>query len=405
MTLEALTIRGFKCFSHAEVPLSSLTIFTGFNAGGKSTTLQSLLLLSQGLRSAPNGRFLPLNGDMVRLGTAGDVMRQGSREVVFAVNGFGSSLEWKMRAAGSKDFRTTGSSPVDEAEATFAIEDDPELVETLRRSSLQVEQVFQDGAAIFDGRPRIRPRRATRLRATLLNLIYVGATRLTRQEVFPAPDDAEPAHADVGNEGQFGPWWYVRTADNEVPAERRHPDDCSVTVRAQVDAWLNDLFPSAAANAEAIAASSYARLEFKMGRTGSWSRPSNIGYGLSYAFPVIVALLNARSTQVVIIDSPEAHLHPRAQSRMGAMLARFAAAGVQILIESHSDHVLSGVRLAVRGKTLPPDALGILFFSGNFEHSGHGIVSPSVDVEGRLSDWPEGFFDQAELDLMALAMS
>jgi hypothetical protein len=405
MTLEVLTIRGFKCFSHAEVPLSGLTILTGFNAGGKSTTLQSLLLLSQGLRSAPTSRFLPLNGALVRLGTAGDVMRRDSGEVVFAVKGYGSSLEWKMRAAGSKDILANPGSPVDDAEAAFAIGNDPELMETLRRTSLQVEQVYQDGAAIFEGRPRIRPPQGTRLRATLRNLIYVGATRLTRQEVFPEPDDSEPVHADVGSEGQFGPWWYVRTADNEVPAERRHPGDNSITVRAQVDAWLNHLFPGAAANAEAIAAGSYARLEFKIGRTGGWSRPSNIGYGLSYAFPIMVALLNARSSQVVIIDSPEAHLHPRAQSRMGAMLARFAAAGVQILIESHSDHVLSGARLAVRDKVLPPNALGIHFFSSDFEHGGHGIVSPIVDVEGRLSDWPEGFFDQAELDLMALATS
>ena len=247
---------------------------------------------------------------------------------------------------------------------------------------------------------------ASRLRTTLLTIVCeIGPTRLVRQEIFPAPDDADPAHAAVGEEGQFGPWWYVRTADNEIPTERRHPGDSSITLRAQVDAWLNHLFPGAAANAEAIATGSYARLEFKIGRTGGWSRPANIGYGLSYAFPIIVALLSARSGQVIIIDSPEAHLHPRAQSKMGSMLARFAAAGVQILIESHSDHLLSGARLAVRDKVLHPDELGIHFFSSNFEQGGHGIVSPVVDAQGRLSDWPEGFFDQAEVDLIALATS
>ncbi|WP_458792438.1 AAA family ATPase [Yoonia sp. MH D7] len=106
-----------------------------------------------------------------------------------------------------------------------------------------------------------------------------------------------------------------------------------------------------------MSGTSYSRLEFRLRRSSAWSRPANIGYGLSYAFPLVVALLSAHKGQVVVIDSPEVHLHPRAQSRMGEMLARFANAGIQVLVETHSDHALSGARLAVQKNSLRAEDL------------------------------------------------
>jgi predicted ATPase len=152
-------------------------------------------------------------------------------------------------------------------------------------------------------------------------------------------------HADVGVEGQFAPWWYAHAADDEIDVERRHPKESASTLRRQLDAYLGELFAGAQANAEQISRTSLVRLEFKTSTTSDWRRPANVGYGLTYAFPILVALLIARPGQIVVIDSPEAHLHPRAQSAMGSMLARFAKAGVQILVETHSDHVLNGYGL------------------------------------------------------------
>lgn len=87
---------------------------------------------------------------------------------------------------------------------------------------------------------------------------------------------------------------------------------------------------------------------------------------------------------------------------MGRMLAHFAAAGVQLLIETHSDHVLNGARLAVRDKVLPPAAMQLLFFGGAREGA-HGVITPKLDESGRIDAWPEGFFDQGETDIADLA--
>ena len=213
------------------------------------------------------------------------------------------------------------------------------------------------------------------------------------------PDEVVLAYADVGNEGQYAPWWYADNADNEIDEARRHPDETAGSLRRQLDAYLGHLFPGAQATADEIARTSFVRLRLRVGTTSDWHRPINIGYGLIYAFPILIALLLARKNQIVVIDSPEAHLHPGAQSRMGETLSRFARAGVQVFVETHSDHLLNGVRLAVKRKAISPSEVSVHFFGGVNESGAHGVTSLQMDSEGNIDAWPKGFFDQAERDL------
>ena len=83
------------------------------------------------------------------------------------------------------------------------------------------------------------------------------------------------------------------------------------------------------------------------------------------------------------------------------LLAETAARGVQVIVESHSDHVLNGVRLAVKQKKLLAQDVCVHFFS---HRPGQGAVpeSPSMDDDGRLDSWPEGFFDQFDFALAEL---
>ena len=391
MMLESISIKGFKCFQHLEITTAPLTVLSGFNASGKSTTLQSILLMAQGLRSSRHARYLPLNGPIVRLGTAGEVVARGSRDpITFGFSSGERKVSWSFGAYA----KTAEDGGYEEQPAEGG---DRERLELLQRSV--------DECVIYppDVRISVPAQDADSLISLIRDVIFLGATRTSETNVQPSPDDAEPVHADVGFEGQYAAWWYVRTVDDEVPAARRHPNDDRVTVRGQVDAWLDDLFPGASANAESLLGTGLSKFQLKMGRSGDWSRPANIGYGLTYVFPLIVALLTARRGQVVIVDSPEAHLHPRAQSRMGQMLAKFASAGVQVLIETHSDHILSGVRLAVRAGILRPPQVAIHFFAGATSAEQTGVISPQIDSAGMLSEWPEGFFDQADSDLTELA--
>ncbi len=353
--LEAIGVEGFKCFDDLRLDLGDLTLMTGFNGGGKSTALQSLLLIAQTLRSGL-GVVLPLNGPLVRLGTAGDVSPStAKRAMAFSASGQGSDI-------------------------------------TLRPSLQAGERnlpLANDGGLTVDGE----------LGALLAHLTYLAAVRIGAEDAYPIPEDTH--WRDMGHDGRFAPYWFERLALDDVDPRRSFPG-LQGNFRKQVDAWLGYLFPGAAANVQNVASLSQMSLQFRLSELGSWRRPSNIGYGLTYAFPVIVALLAAPPGGLVVIDSPEAHLHPFGQSQMGRLLASFAAAGVQVIVETHSDHLLNGARLAVRESVLPAKSLQIHFFQGATEVN-HGVSQPSVGAGGEIYEWPPGFFDQGEKDLSRLA--
>ena len=103
-----------------------------------------------------------------------------------------------------------------------------------------------------------------------------------------------------------------------------------------------------------------------------------------------------------MIENPEVHLHPAGQAAMGEFLAEVAAAGVQVILETHSDHVLNGIRRAVKKGVLAPDDAALHFFRLQQDDEQEGAVlveSPILDRDGNVDMWPEGFFDQFDKDM------
>lgn len=373
--MDCLIIENFKCFRSFELPTAPLTILTGFNAAGKSSALQSILLMSQTLRRGLGTDKLVLNGPLAQLGSTGDVLNRSARTAPVSLG---------LRAAG------------DEIVWSFS----PERRSERRELRLDSGRIGSDewASALWQA-----DRAVPTVIPAIRDAIVVGATRTGLLEAYPHPSDPDLPSGDVGLAGEYAPFWYTELADEDVAVERRHPNDETTTVRGQIDAWLNELFPGAAGYAEALRDVALFALRFRIGRSGD-VRPANVGYGLSYAFPLLVAFLTAKPGSVLIIDSPEAHLHPRAQSVMGRIIARMAAAGLQIFVETHSDHLLSGIRLGVREQLLPPEKAIIHFFRSAVGADGNpDIVTLRVATDGAISDWPEGFFDQAENDLAILA--
>ena len=379
LIVTSITLENFKCFEALEIPCAPLTVLTGYNAAGKSTTLQTLLLLAQALRVASHDRRLPLNGELVTLGAGGDVIRHDAA---------GKSL--RLGAGNSREsiIWTFVHRPKFSARGLMALES----VEYIR-----------DGV-VKRSTQRIRPaigRSKSPLVSALRDTVFIGAGRAVESETCPVPRTPSRPPGDVGANGEYAAYWYLEYADEEVAVARRHPDDDRETVRAQVDAWLGELFPNARVNADRLTADSPIRLTFSSSRSSRWAQPANVGYGLSYAFPVLVALLTAAPGTIIVVDSAEAHLHPRAQSAVGRLLGRMAGAGLQIFVETHSDHLLNGIRLAVRDGLLNPEDAALHFFGPGGDVG--RVTTVTIDRTGAISDWPEGFFDQAERDLATLA--
>jgi len=105
---------------------------------------------------------------------------------------------------------------------------------------------------------------------------------------------------------------------------------------------------------------------------------------------------------IFIIENPESHLHPAGQSAMGRFLAHLAANGIQVIVETHSDHILNGIRLAVKQHILITEQVIINFFVRNDTESPSQVEKLEIKDNGQIQNWPDGFFDQTEKDLMQL---
>lgn len=126
---------------------------------------------------------------------------------------------------------------------------------------------------------------------------------------------------------------------------------------------------------------------------------ADVGFGVSQVLPVVVALLAAEPGQVVYIEQPEIHLHPRAQVAMAELLADAARRGVIVIAETHSWGLLQGVQGLVAEKKLKPELVKLHWF----ERGKDGftkIISKDLDETGAFGDWPEDF-GQVSLDVQS----
>ena len=166
--------------------------------------------------------------------------------------------------------------------------------------------------------------------------------------------------------------------------------------------WLQLLSPGVRPLAEQIdvAESASLRFEYKGYKeiqrdlSSRQHRPSHVGFGLTYSLPIIIACLAAPAGSLVLLENPEAHLHPKGQLALGLLLALSANDGVQIIVETHSDHLLNGVRIAAKQRDVLAKDVSTLFFTREIETGVTNIEAPVLLDNGRFSSWPVGFFDE-----------
>ena len=354
--LTHVEISNFKAFSELSLALRQLTILTGVNSAGKSSIIQALLLAHEaGLAE----EWVSLNGPFgLNLGEALDVLHTDADDqlIVIALSGSDGNERYELRV--------------------------PEE----RSVSLQVVK-----------------RASSSRRARGLVHTYLSAERLGPRDTAEIPF-ADLQSGNVGDRGQFTAHTLAMLDRKRVDPKLVHPSTeergLSVTLNDQTQAWLSSVVRRVLVEAVWLPNVGAATIRFKdLDARAEWRRPSNVGFGLSYALPIIVAGLTTEPGTVLIVENPEAHLHPAGQSQMGRFLARVAQTGVQVIVETHSDHFINGARLAVaHDRILSPDQIAIHFLSS---------VGPAVEIRtqpsGGLSVWPSGFFDQADIDLSLLA--
>jgi len=360
--IRKVRLRNFKCFREIDLQFAPMTILTGVNGMGKSSVIQALLLLRQsydlGLLKT-NG--LVLNGNLIKLGSGLDVLFLNAKEdsISFGIETVDNvSNEWE-----------------------FKLEPGSDLLPIF--SNLNNEEIYQ------------------------LNLFhyfqYLQAERTGPRNSFQMNDFMVLRNRQMGTRGEYCAHFlaaYERD-DIEIP-QLSHPNALSTGLRDQVEAWIGSVSPGIRIHVTTYPSMDLVNLQFSI-VSGSYVsdpyRAANVGFGLTYSLPMVVATLALRPGGLLIVENPEAHLHPKAQTHMTELFARAAAQGAQILVETHSDHVLNGVRLAAHKGILSPEKIKIHFFERGDKDMEAEVISPIIDRNGRIDYWPKDFFDEWDKSL------
>ena len=163
---------------------------------------------------------------------------------------------------------------------------------------------------------------------------------------------------------------------------------------------MRKFFPGTSIEVNPVDRTNLVTLGIRNSDSTDFHRPQNVGYGLTYVLPIITACLGTPTGNLIMVENPEAHLHPAGQSDIGEFLALTAKSGTQVILETHSDHVLNGIRKALKKERLKPNDVAIHFFlPRDEEEKMPQVISPSINQDGDLDQWPTGFFDQFDKDL------
>lgn len=230
---------------------------------------------------------------------------------------------------------------------------------------------------------------------------FLSADRLGPQKFLPIQNLFHKKFS-VGEKGEFVADCLHEHENIAVPDLLKHTESQGETLQFNVNGWLNVIAPGFEIKTQLFAKQDLSATTF------NGFRPHNVGFGLSYTLPIIVSVLGLASLNqtnkghILAIENPEAHLHPRGQTELGKFLALAAATGLQIIVETHSDYIIDGARLAIRdGKLKHSDTLIAYCYLDNNQETQLRPIFP--DSKGRLSDWPTGFFDQNRINKAELA--
>jgi predicted ATPase len=359
LIFDKISLTHFKAIKKMQMDLAPITLFTGANGVGKSSAIQAILLANH--TSDNINKFksyeVELNGPFhLSLGRAENVL-----SFMHEHNQIGIRL-----SLGSHHLHYTYDVELDKN--PYSLQFNPE------KSSGDLS--FQDVTLHYLHAERLGPRKGLPFNPT--SKIYSGYQGEYVNHVI-----------DRANHMSL-------TVHKNLFAESALP-----RFSTQVEAWMQLLIPDFRLQVNPQPDVDMVTIQYSNSHLGEYISPTSTGFGITYALPIITSglLASAQERGILIVENPEAHLHPFSQSRMGQFLALVSMTGVQVIVETHSEHVVNGMRLQLAKKEAADR--GIVYFftqtSGLTE-----VEKIHIKPNGELSTWPKGFFDQEESDLLDL---
>lgn len=374
--MEYLRIRQFKCFIDAEVTINELTVLAGANSNGKSSVIQAMLFARS---------YIELNASIHEGSDKYDLENLGDKNV--PLNGSCNLLLGTSSRVINKNF--------DDTNVSVGFESDEYSVSISFEADVSVPKLWLSPSAIEKG--------GSFEKAPLLQrgFYYLNAER-TGPRIQQAMN-----HSDFPNAGWQGE--YTAQLINleggywKVSDDRIYPNTKSSFIKDQVNHWLDFIMPGVAVKATTDYNTLISQILLENYYIANEpTLATNLGFGTSYLLPIIATGLIAKKGSYFILENPEVHLHPSAQSKVGQFLAYIAMAGVKVILETHSDHIINGVQLAAASKVIDSDKITINYFNQEQDVKQPFVKVIELNAKGELSEWPKGFFDQTQLDFMEL---
>lgn len=364
--LEFIRIQRFKALYDASFPLAALNLLSGLNGMGKSSLIQALLLLRQSKeKNTLFSKGLLLKGDYVSVGTGQDILSENAEketiELTLAWEELANPIHFSFDYAGKSDLQPIKKQIV------------------LPKKNLNLfSKSFQ----------------------------YLSADRISPKTAYEASDYFINDLNSIGSHGEYTAHYIAEYGLTPLNIQAlQHPVAPSRSLLDNLDKWMSEISPGIRIHTQLHPAMNSVALSYSFEQGTEVTaefKPQNVGFGLTFVLPVLVAILRAKPGEMLIIENPEAHLHPGAQSVLGRLCSIAAASGVQLFIESHSDHFLNGVRVAVKEGVVSPRQVKIFYLERGYSAHEAMVVSPEIDEQGRISRWPQGFFDESDRQLEKL---
>lgn len=357
-----IELKNFKIFEKEEFDLAPLTLITGINGMGKSSIIQSLLLLKQSfaIEYLQTQKKVDLSNDFVNLETAGDLFYgmadDTDRTIEIIITTDNSELHsWKIDAVDPK---------------SQVLNCDYTGPDNWKDISLFSE-----------------------------NFIFLDAERWGPRETY-FKKEKRAYNTKLGIQGELAPAYLVKAiSENEqlgiIELKNTSLKD-STGLYENLNAWVSEIMSLPLKAKVTELDESKIKLSYNIeGSKGQSYSALQVGFGLTFSLPIVLSILRAKKGDLIIIENPEAHLHPSAQIKIGYLLCLAAKNGVQVIIESHSDHILNSIRYAFHEEILDEKMVKIIFIR-SIKTKDQNV--PSVDYinllgNGKLSHRPADFFD------------
>lgn len=404
-----LRLVNFKAWSETDdISLRPITMLLGTNSSGKSSLIQSLLLLKQTARSPDRTVHLNLGGDEINdlfnFGAFDDVLNQeadapryfsigfdfdnhatsriakGSFECTYGQTSSGSVVvqTLTLRADG-RQFKAARR----EKGAFSILVDDEQLPRVKGRGYAPERSIAfsADAIAALDKDGQLVEDLSLAIRRELERIIYLGPLRRKPERDYPW-NKTKPG--DVGSDGRGA-------VDALLASALLRGDEQNYVVNG-VSRWLKNM--GVADKLEVRQQGRSSRYELIVHRDGVACNLRDVGIGISQVLPVLVVSYFAPKGSTIILEEPEIHLHPLAQSSLAELFVDVSREReIQFLVETHSEHLFRRMQTLIAKQAVSSTDAAMYFVRRKGKSA--ELCALEIDEFGRVKNWPDGFFGDA----------